>query len=73
MDCNLGTIDVVHLHAIEETLRHLEKHGDETTYNGLVKHLSWYWMDHSKKMKHEPQGWVLDWIKCLTGECIEER
>ncbi|KKM99683.1 hypothetical protein LCGC14_1145320 [marine sediment metagenome] len=69
MDCNLGTIDIVHLHAVEETLRYLDMHGERTSYKGLVKHLSWYWMDHSKEMKHKPQGWVLDWIKCLTGEC----
>jgi len=65
MECN---IDLVHLHAVEETLRYVERHGTRATYEGMVKHLSWYWMDHSRKMEHKPQGWILEWIKALVGE-----
>jgi len=66
MDYNNG-IDLVHIHAVEETLRYVERYGTRATYQGVVKHLSWYWMDHSRAMMHKPQGWVLDWIKSLVG------
>lgn len=66
MDSDLGQIDLVHLHAVEETLRYVEEHGDQTTYEGLVNHISWYWKRHNQKQDHKPQGWVLEWIKCLT-------
>ena len=63
-------IDIVHLHAIEETIRYAKKYGTRATYDGMVKHLSWYWMDHGRTMGHKPQGWVLDWIKTLVGEPV---
>lgn len=68
MDYNTDSVDLVHLHAVEETLRYVEIHGDESTYDGLVEHLSWYWKDHSIVQDHKPQGWILEWIKCLLGE-----
>jgi hypothetical protein len=68
MGYNFGTISFVHLHAVEETLRYLEQHGEKTTYDGLVKHLSWYWMDHQNEKEYKPQEWMFEWIKCLSGE-----
>ena len=62
----LGKIDLAHLHAVEETLRYVEEHGEKTTYEGLIKHLSWYWNDGSNK-PFKPQGWMLDWVRCLSG------
>jgi len=70
MDYNGTDIGLVHLHAIEETLRYVEEHGSNTTYEGLLKHLSWYWQDHNTRREHKPQGWVLEWIKCLAGVAV---
>ena len=58
-----GHISLVDLHVVEETLRYTEEHGANATYNDLVDHLSWYW-----QRQYKPKGWVLAWIKCLTGE-----
>jgi hypothetical protein len=68
MDYNTFGIDLADLHAVEETLRYVEEHGSSTTYDGLVKHLSWYWRDHGTKKEYRPKGWMLAWIKCLIGE-----
>lgn len=55
-------------HAVEETLRYIEEH-PEAKYEELVQHLSWYWNGgQSKKTNHSPKEWMIDWIKCLTGE-----
>ena len=67
MDCRIGYIDLVHLHAVEETLRYVEEHGENTTYDGLVAHLSWYWRSTNKK-SFKPQSWMFEWIRCLAGE-----
>jgi len=64
----IGDIGVAHVHAVEETLRYVEKHGEATTYNGLVQHLSWYWNGTKINKKFVPQGWMFEWIKCLSGE-----
>ena len=68
MACEIGKIGIAHLHAVEETLRYIEKHGDKTTYEGLVRHLSWYWNDANIKKPFKPQGWMFEWIRCLAGE-----
>ena len=60
-------VNLVHIHAVEETLRYIDEHGEDATYEGVIDHLSWYWMDHSKPMKHMPEEWVLIWIKNLMG------
>jgi len=71
MDFDLGVIDLVDLHAVEETIRYTEQHGTDATYDKLIKHLSWYWNQQyvgGERQERKPKGWVLDWIKCLTGE-----
>lgn len=61
-------IPLADYHAIEETLRYIEQKPD-ATYEELVRHLSWYWRGgQSKAAGHHPKEWVIDWIKCLTGE-----
>ena len=65
MDYN---IDLIHLHVVEEMLRYVEKHGDKTTYDGLINHLLWYWKDHKKTKNHRPQGWVCECARFLSGE-----
>lgn len=68
MACEFGKIGIAHLHAVEETIRYLEEHGEKTTYEGLVNYLSWYWSDPNIKKFYKPQSWMLEWIKCLAGE-----
>lgn len=54
-------------HAIEETLRYIEEY-PEATYEDMVQYLSWYWYGgQNKKIIHNPKEWIVDWIKCLTG------
>ena len=68
----LGRIDLVHLHAIEEAIRYTEDNPD-AKYEDLVKHLSWYWNQtkiKGKEQKYRPQGWVLQCVKFLTGETV---
>ena len=69
-EMDFNNIDLVHIHAVEETLRYVDYHGDKATYQGVISNLSWYWMDHGKEMKHKPQRWLLEWIKSLTGEPV---
>lgn len=56
-----GKIALIHLHAIEEIIRYVGEHPG-ATYDELVKHISWYWNDGTKK-DYRPQGWVLKYIK----------
>lgn len=65
MDCD--SLELVHLQAVESTLQYVEKHGERATYEGMIKNISWYWMDHTRPMDHKPKEWVLGWIKSLAG------
>lgn len=65
MDWELGKIKFVHIHAVEETIRYIEKHAN-ATYEDVVSHISWYWRD-GKPKDYKPQAWVFEWIRCLTG------
>ena len=53
---------MAHIHAVEETIRYVGEN-KKVTYNGLVKHLAWYWKGSND---FKPQAWMFDWIRCLT-------
>lgn len=60
--------DLAEIHAVEETIRYVDKHGEAATYDDLVKHISWYWRDTENQKPFVTKGWMFDWIRCLVGE-----
>jgi len=59
----MGSIPFIDIHALEETIRYMDE-CPNANYDDLVGHLDWYWQNNNK----HPKEWMIDWIKCLTGE-----
>jgi hypothetical protein len=66
----LEDISIADIRAVDETIKYIEQHGDNISYEDLVKHLSWYWRQPiiagKDSSNNKPSGWLLDWIKTLV-------